>query len=58
MAGLPAPLQKTVIDSLRPLIAKLREAVQPVLALPIVGAQVKPTVDALFGQLDRLAPGA
>ena len=52
----PSPLQKTVGDSLRPLIAKFREAVKPVLALPIVGAKVKPVVDELLGQLDKLVP--
>ena len=36
-AKLPQPIQKTVSDALRPLIAKLREACQPVLALPVVG---------------------
>jgi hypothetical protein len=51
---LPQPLQKTVTDALRPLIAKLREATQPVLALPIVGAKVKPVVDEMLGQLDKL----
>ena len=53
-AQLPQPLQKTVSDALRPLIAKLREAAQPVLALPVVGAKVKPIVDEMFGQLDKL----
>ena len=54
LAKLPAPQQKAVGDALRPLIAKLREAVQPVLALPVVGAKVKPVVDELIGQLDKL----
>ena len=53
-AKLPQPLQKTVSDALRPLIAKLREAAQPVLALPVVGAKVKPIVDEMLGQLDKL----
>ena len=53
-AKLPQPNQKTVSDALRPLIAKLREAVQPVLALPVVGAKVKPIVDEMLGQLDKL----
>ena len=53
-AKLPQPVQKTVSDALRPLIAKLREAAQPVLALPIVGAKVKPVVDEMLGQLDKL----
>lgn len=35
----PPPQQKTIGDALRPLITKFREAVQPVLALPIVGRQ-------------------
>ena len=57
MAALPAPVQKTVGDALRPLIARLRrESVQRVLALPGVGATVKPTVDAMLGQLDQLVP--
>jgi F0F1-type ATP synthase membrane subunit b/b' len=55
-AKLPQPVQKTVSDALRPLIAKLREAVQPVLALPVVGAKVKPVVDEMLGQLDKLVP--
>ncbi len=53
-AKLPQPIQKTVSDALRPLIAKLREACQPVLALPIVGPKVKPVVDEMLGQLDKL----
>ena len=53
-AKLPQPIQKTVSDALRPLIAKLREACQPVLALPIVGDKVKPVVDEMLGQLDKL----
>ena len=53
-AKLPQPLQKTVSDALRPLIAKFREAVQPVLALPVVGAQVKPVLDEMLAQLDKL----
>ena len=54
LAKLPASQQKNVGDALRPLIAKFREVVQPVLALPIVGAKVKPVVDELLGQLDKL----
>jgi F0F1-type ATP synthase membrane subunit b/b' len=57
LAKLPQPLQKTVSDALRPLIAKLREAVQPVLALPVVGDRVKPVVDELLAQLTKLLPG-
>jgi hypothetical protein len=53
-AKLPQPIQKTVSDGLRPLIAKLREACQPVLALPIIGDKVKPVVDEMLGQLDKL----
>ena len=56
-AKLPQPLQNTVGDALRPLIAKLREAVQPVLALPVVGDKVKPVVDELLAQLTKLLPG-
>lgn len=56
VAGLPAPLQKTVADALRPWVGKLRDVAQPVLALPIVGPRVKPTVDALLLQLDKLVP--
>ena len=56
-AKLPQPLQKTVGDALRPLIAKLREAAQPVLALPVVGDKVKPVVDELLAQLAKLLPG-
>ena len=55
-AELPQPLQKTVGDALRPLITKLREAAQPVLALPVVGDQVKPGVDELLAQLAKLLP--
>lgn len=54
LAKLPAPVQQTVVDALRPLAANLREAAQPVLALPVVGAKVKPTLDALFSQIDKL----
>ena len=57
LAQLPQPLQKTVSDALRPLIAKLREAVQPVLALPVVGDKVKPVLDELLAQLTKLLPG-
>ena len=58
VAGLPAPLQKTVADALRPWVGKLRDVVQPVLALPIVGPRVEPTVDALLIELDKLVPPA
>ena len=57
LAKLPQPVQNTVSDALRPLIAKLREAVQPVLALPVVGDKVKPVVDELLAQLTKLLPG-
>jgi Bacterial protein of unknown function (DUF937) len=56
LAKLPAPVQSTVRTTLRPLIAKLREAAQPVLNLPIVGGQVKPILDEIFTNLDRLVP--
>lgn len=55
---LPAPAQKAVADSLRPLIEKLREAVKPVLALPVVGASLKPVVDEVLTALDGFAPAA
>jgi len=57
LAQLPQPVQNTVSDALRPLIAKLREAVQPVLALPVVGDKVKPVVDELLAQFTKLLPG-
>jgi hypothetical protein len=57
-AKLPASVQSTVRASLRPLIAKLREAAQPVLGLPVVGAQVKPVLDEMFAGLERLVPSA
>lgn len=55
---LPAPAQKIAGDSLRPLIAKLREALQPVLALPVVGGTIKPVVDEMLGALDSFVPAA
>ena len=58
VAGLPAPVQKTIADALRPLVGKLRDVVHPVLSLPIVGPRVKPTVDALLIELDKLVPPA
>jgi len=57
-AKLPAPAQTAVADSLRPLIAKLREAVKPVLALPVVGASLQPVVDEVLTALDGFAPAA
>jgi len=56
LAKLPTPVQSTVRATLRPLIGKLREAAQPILALPVVGAMVKPVVDEMLGQLDKLVP--
>jgi hypothetical protein len=57
-AKLPAPAQKIAADTLRPLIASLREAVQPVLALPVVGPSIKPVVDEMLGALEGFAPAA
>ena len=56
LAKLPASVQDTVRDGLRPLIAKLREAADKVLGIPLVGARVKPVLDEIFGHLERLAP--
>ncbi len=59
LAALPQPVQKAALDHFRPLVANLHAAAQPVLTLPIVGDQVKPAVDGLFSQVDKLmtAPG-
>jgi len=54
LAKLPPPVQSSVVDALRPLAANLREAARPVLALPVVGDRVKPTLDELLGQTDKL----
>jgi hypothetical protein len=51
-AKLPATAQKAGGDNLRPLVAKLREAVQPILSLPVVSDKIKPTVDQMLGTLD------
>lgn len=56
LAKLPASVQSTVRATLKPLIEKLREAAQPVLAMPVIGAQVKPVLDELFSQLEKLVP--
>jgi len=55
-AKLPASAQKLVGDNLRPLIAKLRSALQPVLAIPGVGPKLKPVVDEMLRGLDGFAP--
>jgi hypothetical protein len=57
-AKLPAPAQKIASDTLRPLIASLRQAVQPVLAIPVVGPSIKPVVDEMLGALEGFAPAA
>jgi len=57
-AKLPAPAQSMAGNSLRPLIAKLREALQPVLNLPIVGDKIKPVVDEMLGALEGFLPAA
>jgi hypothetical protein len=49
---LPVSAQKAAADTLRPLIAKLREALQPALGLPVVGDKIKPTVDEMLRTLD------
>lgn len=56
LAKLPTSVQTTVRATLKPLIEKLREAAQPVLAMPLIGAQVKPALDELFSQLEKLVP--
>ena len=55
-AKLPASAQKLVGDNLRPLIAKLRSALQPVLAIPGVGPKLKPVADEMLRGLDGFAP--
>jgi hypothetical protein len=57
-AKLPAPAQSIAGNTLRPIIASLREALQPVLALPVVGPMIKPAVDEMLGALDGFIPAA
>lgn len=54
-AKLPASAQKLVGENLRPLTAKLRSALQPVLAIPGVGAKLKPILDEMLRGLDSIA---
>ncbi len=51
-ARLPASVQTSAAESLRPLAAKLREAVQPVLLLPVVGETLKPVVNQMLTSLE------
>jgi hypothetical protein len=55
-AKLPAPVQKTISEALRPLIPRLREAAQPVLSMPVVGDKVRPALEEMLGQLNKLVP--
>lgn len=57
-AKLPAPAQQAVGSTIRPLIATLRDSLQPVLALPIVGNLVKPVVDEMLSTLEGFVPAA
>jgi len=53
---MPAAAQGVVASQINPLIAKLREAIQPVLALPVVGDKVKPIADEMLAALAAFAP--
>lgn len=53
---MPAAAQSVVGSQINPLIAKLREAIQPVLALPVVGDKVKPIADEMLAALAAFAP--
>ncbi len=53
---MPAAAQAVVGSQISPLIAKLREAIQPVLALPVVGDKVKPIADEMLTALAAFAP--
>ena len=55
LAKLPASVQSTVHSALRPLIAKLRETAA---SIPVVGGQIKPVLDEMFGHLDKMVPPA
>ena len=57
-AKLPAPAQQAVGSTIRPLIATLRDSLQPVLALPVVGNLVKPVVDEMLSTLEGFVPAA
>lgn len=57
-SALPAPAQTAASATLRPLVAKLRDTLKPVLDLPIVGDKVKPVVNEMLGSLDTFAPAA
>ncbi len=54
LARLPEPARKMAQEQFRPLVGKLREAAAPVLALPVVGERVKPALDTLLLEADRL----
>lgn len=49
---LPVSARNLAADSLRPLIAKLRATLQPVLTLPLVGAKLQPVVDEMLASLE------
>jgi len=53
---MPAAAQAVVGSQISPLIAKLREVIQPVLALPVVGDKVKPIADEMLTALAAFAP--
>lgn len=55
LAKLPASVQSTVHSALRPLVAKLREAAA---SIPVVGGQIQPVLDEMFGHLDKMVPPA
>lgn len=57
-AKLPGPAQQAASSALRPMITSLREALQPILALPVVGSSLKPVVDEMLGYLDGFLPAA
>jgi hypothetical protein len=53
---MPAAAQSVVGSQINPLIAKLREVIQPVLALPVIGDKVKPIADEMLTALAAFAP--
>ncbi len=55
LTKLPASVQSTVHSALRPLIAKLRESAA---SIPVIGGQIKPVLDEMFANLDKLVPPA